>query len=153
MQNCDLIASLKSKLFSLKNPVSALWMLDCFEEIYVCWVDLILPGASFSLQVFQLPAFVCVHVCVSTFQTCLHDYSSPIQARITKFGPEVQNTLVKIPIILGMLDLNLQGEIYLSPNYLNVWFLHQSKYNHFYSSLQCFERRVCLVLRRLTVHF
>ena len=30
-----------------------------------------------------------------------HNNSSPIQARITKFGPEVQNTLVKIPIVLG----------------------------------------------------
>ena len=27
--------------------------------------------------------------------------SSPIQVRITKFGPEVQNSLVKVPIILG----------------------------------------------------
>ena len=26
--------------------------------------------------------------------------SSPIQARVTKFGPEVQTTLVKIPIVL-----------------------------------------------------
>ena len=28
-------------------------------------------------------------------------YSLPIQARITKFGPEVQNSLVKISIVLG----------------------------------------------------
>ena len=30
-----------------------------------------------------------------------HHNSSPIQARITKFGPEVQNTKIKIPIVLG----------------------------------------------------
>ena len=35
------------------------------------------------------------------FWACPHHNSSPIQARITKFGPEVQNTLVKIPIVLG----------------------------------------------------
>ena len=32
---------------------------------------------------------------------CPHDNLWPIQARITKFGPEVQNTLVKICIVLG----------------------------------------------------
>ena len=31
---------------------------------------------------------------------CLHHNSLPIQARITKFGPEVENSLVKIPIVL-----------------------------------------------------
>ena len=35
------------------------------------------------------------------FWTCPHHNSSPIQSRITKFEPEVQNTLVKIPIVLG----------------------------------------------------
>ena len=35
------------------------------------------------------------------FWACPHHNSPPIQARISKFGPEVQNTLVKIPIVLG----------------------------------------------------
>ena len=35
------------------------------------------------------------------FWACPWDSSSPIQARATKFRPEVQNTLVKIPIVLG----------------------------------------------------
>ena len=35
------------------------------------------------------------------FWVCPHHNPSLIQARITKFGPEVQNTLVKIPIVLG----------------------------------------------------
>ena len=35
------------------------------------------------------------------FWPCPHHNSTPIQARITKFGPEVQNTLVKIPIAVG----------------------------------------------------
>ena len=35
------------------------------------------------------------------FWACPHHNLSPIKARIIKFGPEVQNTLVKIPIVLG----------------------------------------------------
>ena len=35
------------------------------------------------------------------FWACPHHNSPPIQARITQFGPEVQNTLVKIPVVLG----------------------------------------------------
>ena len=35
------------------------------------------------------------------FWACPHYNSPPIQVRITKFGPEVQNTLVKIPIVFG----------------------------------------------------
>ena len=43
----------------------------------------------------------CLCVCVYQSLACPHDNSSPVQARITKFGPEKQNTLVKIPIVLG----------------------------------------------------
>ena len=44
-------------------------------------------------------------VCVSVSLVCLslacpRDNLRPIQSRITKFGPKVQNTLVKVPIIL-----------------------------------------------------
>ena len=34
------------------------------------------------------------------FQAFSHHNSSPTQARIAKFGPEVQNTSVKIPVVL-----------------------------------------------------
>ena len=34
------------------------------------------------------------------FRACSHNYSSPTLARITKFGPEMQNTSVKIPVVL-----------------------------------------------------
>ena len=36
------------------------------------------------------------------FWACPWDNSSPVPARANKFGPEVQNTLVKIPIVLGV---------------------------------------------------
>ena len=52
---------------------------------------------------FWPPGIVVACVCVCVYQSlaCPHDNSSPVQARITKFGPEKQNTLVKIPIVLG----------------------------------------------------
>ena len=42
---------------------------------------------------------VCVSVCVYQSLACPHDNSSVVHARITKFGWETQNTLVKMPII------------------------------------------------------
>ena len=47
-------------------------------------------------------ACVCVCVCLSVCQSlaCPRDNSGPVQARITKFGPKMQKTLVKVPIVL-----------------------------------------------------
>ena len=49
-------------------------------------------------------ASVCLSVCLCVRQSlaCPRDNLSPVQARIIKFGPEEQNTLVKIPIVLGV---------------------------------------------------
>ena len=51
---------------------------------------------------FWPPGIVVACVCVYVYQplACPHDNSSPVQAGITKFGSEKQNTLVKIPIVL-----------------------------------------------------
>ena len=51
----------------------------------------------------RLRLWVCVSVCVCVHQSraCPDDNSSPIQARITKFRPEMQNTLVWVPIVFG----------------------------------------------------
>ena len=68
--------------------------LSCAFLLFNAWF---LPEASFGLRVLSLPVSVCVYQSLA----CLHDNSSPVQARITKFGPEKQNTLVKIPIVLG----------------------------------------------------
>ena len=52
------------------------------------------------------------------FWTCPRDNSSPVQARATKLGPDVLNTLVKIPIVLGVdwmwhIKFNLFSKSYL----------------------------------------
>ena len=53
------------------------------------------------------------------FWACPCDNSPPVRARTTKFGPEVQNTLGKIPIVLGLFELdlsnltNFQNSVYL----------------------------------------
>ena len=46
---------------------------------------------------------VCVSVCLCVCQSlaCPRDNSGPVQARIAKFGPKMQKTLVKVPIVLG----------------------------------------------------
>ena len=64
-----------------------------------------LPEASFGHRVLSLPASVCVCRCVCQFVclslACPRDNSRPVQARITKFGPKMQKTLVKVPIFRG----------------------------------------------------
>ena len=42
---------------------------------------------------------VCLCVCVSMTWPC--ENSGPVQARVVKFGPKRQKTLVKIPVVLG----------------------------------------------------
>ena len=72
------------------------------EQQCLLWLSCIfLPEASFGLRVLSLPACVCVSVCLCVRQSraCPSDNSSTVQARITKFGPEKQNSLVKIPIV------------------------------------------------------
>ena len=67
------------------------------------WV--FLPEASFGLRVLPLPACVCVRLsvclcvrpCVRQSWACPRDNSLAVKARITKFGPEMEKTLVKIP--------------------------------------------------------
>ena len=52
---------------------------------------------------------VCVCLCQSF--TCSRDNSGPVQARITKFGPKMQKTLLRSIIFCGLIDLDLQGQI------------------------------------------
>ena len=53
-------------------------------------------------------AYVCLSIRPSMRQPWAgpRDNVWPIQARITKFEPEVQNTLVKIPIVLWVINLD-----------------------------------------------
>ena len=57
---------------------------------------------NFTRGQFWPPGIVVACVCVCVYQSlaCPHDNSSPVQVRITKFGAEKQNTLVKVPIVL-----------------------------------------------------
>ena len=68
---------------------------------------------------------LCVYVCVRQSSVCPDDNLWPAQATITKIGPEVQNTLVKIPIVFGgsltlafKVKLNLKVTIY---SILGLW--------------------------------
>ena len=60
------------------------------------------------------------------FWACPRDNSSPVQARVTKFGPEVLNTLVKIPVVLGVdwawnVKFNLFSKSCLCASFLHLW--------------------------------
>ena len=52
---------------------------------------------------------LCLSVCVSVRQSlaCPRDNSGPVQARITKFGPKIQNSLIKVPIFLFVSSFQL----------------------------------------------
>ena len=67
------------------------------------------PGPFF--RVLSLAASVGLYVRVCQSRACPHDNSSLIQVRIIKFGPEMQNTLVRSLLFLGMIDRDLQGQI------------------------------------------
>ena len=60
------------------------------------------------------------------FWACPCDNSSPLQARITKFQPESQNTLVKIPVVLGvdwawLVKFNYFQKFCLFASLLRLW--------------------------------
>ena len=60
------------------------------------------------------------------FWACLHDNSSPVQARATKFGQELLNTLIKIPVVLGVdwawhVKFNLFSKSCLFASLLRLW--------------------------------
>ena len=86
----------------------------CSTKMGICWCHPV--HLSLHLSIFTQGQFwpsgiviacvcVCVRVCVcqSVCQSlaCPRDNSGPVQARIAKFGPKMQKTLVKVPIVLG----------------------------------------------------
>ena len=63
---------------------------------------------------------VCLYVCQS--RVCPCDNSSPVQARITKFGAQMQNTLVKVPIVLwGDRPWSSRSNLTWKSNFTSFW--------------------------------
>ena len=99
--------SAKLRIRPMPSAVIKLWTresgCDFAENIFRSKYSWFLPETSFGLRVLSLPASVCVCVCLSVCQSlaCPRDNSGPVQARIAKFGPKMQKTLVKVPIVLG----------------------------------------------------
>ena len=66
------------------------------EQAFFTWGQCWPPGIVVAC------VYLCVQMCPSVCQSlaCPRDNSGPVQARITKFGPKMQNTLIKVPIVL-----------------------------------------------------
>ena len=94
---------------------SSVWTKDGNFRVIWFQVSQFLPEASLGLWVLPLPASVCGSMGLSVYpsRVCLHNNSSPVEARITYFGPEMQNTLVKIHIHLWLIDFDFRGQILL----------------------------------------
>ena len=65
-----------------------------------------LCGNIYTMHFLNMYSMGCVCVTMCVYQSLAYPHynmynSSPVQARIIKFGPEKQNNLVKIPIVLG----------------------------------------------------
>ena len=112
----DVYASVNQAIIGSDNGLSPVW---CQAIIWTnaCLFEgdvmnfLFPPEASFGFQELScLRLSLCVSLCVSICQpwACLHHNSD--QARITKFGV-LRNALIKIPIVLWGVDLDLQGQI------------------------------------------
>ena len=76
-------------LFSFKQP--NVWLIH----------SALLPEASFGLRVLSSAASVGLRVCVCQLGAYPHNNSSLIPARITKFGPEMQNPTIRVLILFG----------------------------------------------------
>ena len=71
-------------------------------------------------------------------QVCPCNNSSPVQARITKFGPKMQNTLIKVPIVLrGNQPWPSRSNLRSKSKFTPFW--DQRCKIHWLSSLLCWE--------------
>ena len=120
-------------------------LLQVLKNMNLMKINLLSLFASFGLQVLLLPAsvLVCVCVCPCLSQVCPCDTLSRIHARITEFGPEVQNTLVKICIALGAIWLVFailsydMAYLMLNFNFIILYQWHVQK-PAFYPRIMCF---------------
>ena len=80
-----------------------------------------LPEASFN-RVFSLPASVCPCVCVYVRESpaCPRDILSAVQARVTEFGPRIENTMVKVRVFFRVW-LTLTSKIKLKSKFTPFW--------------------------------
>ena len=92
------------KLQKLHIEASTKWLTFCrwlFEMHFP--VRIFTRGQFWPSGIVVACVCVCVSVCLSVCQSLAfpRDNSGPVQARIAKFGPKMQKTLVKVPIVLG----------------------------------------------------
>ena len=89
----------------ISGPFHKLFRSSGLKSCKVLLVIIITRGQFWPSGIVIACVCVCVRVCVcqSVCQSlaCPRDNLGPVQARIAKFGPKMQKTLVKVPIVLG----------------------------------------------------
>ena len=105
------------------------WLYLVFRDNYTrnYWLELsFYPRPVLAFEYCRcLHLSVCVHVYVGHPRVCPRHNSSPLQDRITKFGSEVQNTLVKIPNVWGQMTLTFKVKFKLKvPNLPHFALVH-----------------------------
>ena len=89
--------------YGLRTDKTHLWFSGCFCSPNFCTYNY---GSFYPRPVLAfgycrcLRLYVCVCPSVCQSLACPRDNSGPVQARIAKFGPKMQKTLVKVPIVL-----------------------------------------------------
>ena len=98
------------------------WVFCCYIIVFWnnvtvsirCWFFLIITRGPFGLRVLSSHVFVCVCVCLCVnfllVQTKTHH---PFKLGLSHLDQEKNNTLLQVPIVLGLIQPNLTGPISL----------------------------------------
>ena len=103
--SCHIVIIVKNRCDFFREHICVFFMFQ-LVTIQSVWFRVVWPvftrGQFWPSGIVVACVCVCVSVCLCMCQSrvCLRDNSSPFQARITKFGAQMQNTLVKVPIVL-----------------------------------------------------
>ena len=93
-------SSLSTRKLNLKSCFSSKFIFD-LKCVQVKSNHFLTRGQFWPLGIVVACVCPCVRVFVYQSLACPRDNLGPVQARIPKFGPKIQKTLVKVPIVLG----------------------------------------------------
>ena len=108
------------------NSMAGECLIQC-EKMFQMFCFFLTRGQFWSSGIFIACVCVCVRLFVCQSWACPLDNSWPVQTRITKFGPKVHNTLVKVPMVLWQMTLTFKVNFHLKVKFypiLSFKFVH-----------------------------